>query len=113
MYFKSICLHCHMMQHYENCFHFANLLLEVLKIICSHYNPMVSPTAIGYMRQTHLVFAQTRFEALAQPAQKEGPSILFSKPQRVTNPEIKKETSVITDKKAQTSWKIKHRPDAM
>lgn len=90
MYFKSICLHCHRMQSYENNFHFVNLILEVFKMISSHYNHKISPTPTGYMGQTHLVFAQTKFEAVAQPAQKAGPSILFSIPLRVKNLEIKK-----------------------
>lgn len=89
-------------------------ILEVFKIISCHYNQEISPTPTGYMGQTHLVFAQTKFEAVAQPAQKAGPSILFSIPQRVKNLEIKKKkTSGITGKKAQTSWKIKYRPDGM
>lgn len=82
------------MQSYENNFHFANLILEVLKMISSHYNQEISPTPTGYMGQTHLVFAQTKFEAVAQPAQKAGPSILLSIPQRVKNLEIKKKRLV-------------------
>lgn len=70
------------MQSYENRFHFANLLQESLKMICSHSNPKVSPAPTGYTAQMRLVFAWTKFEALAQPAQKECPSILFSIPQR-------------------------------
>lgn len=65
------------------------------------------------MEQTHRVFAQTRFDAGAAAALKEGLSILFSIPQTVKNLEIKRETSGIKDKKAPTSWKIKHRADGM
>lgn len=88
-------------------------MLDTYKMICSHCNHEISPIPIGYMEQMHLVFAQTKFDAGAAPALKEGLSILFSNPQTVKNLEIKKESSGIKDKKAQTSWKIKPRADGM
>lgn len=111
IYFKSICLSCQTptgrCKDKKKCFHFANLLLEILKVICCSYNlrSLLLPLYMWDILYMCLVLAQTRFQALVQPAQKEDPSILFSILQRVRKPEAEEETSGVMDKKAHTCWR--------